>query len=264
MEVGQLSQLKSEVSSPLYEEVYLSDEEMQIWSEWAFKIARKKKGAILNEIEYAKKIRSEKGYKQLTYKELYTCKIEEAKKMGMVIDDWNREVFELLCLYYSGDPAFELSDPNYSSLKGIMLLGNVGCGKTSMLELFKDNAYKPFVMVDCREVSKKYQIEGPSSILHYSKLNRVQPKYYNGHELIGWSFDDFGTEDDKKNFGNSSNVMLDVFLDIYRSKSYGYMAITTNLDGNDIEMNYGIRLRSRMREMFNVIAYDVDAPDRRL
>ena len=39
--------------------------------------------------------------------------------------------------------------------------------------------------------------------------------------------------------------------------------ITTNLSASEIETQYGNRVRSRMREMFNLIAYDKTIKDKR-
>jgi DNA replication protein DnaC len=39
--------------------------------------------------------------------------------------------------------------------------------------------------------------------------------------------------------------------------------ITTNLSASEIETHYGSRVRSRMREMFNLIAYDKTIKDKR-
>ena len=40
--------------------------------------------------------------------------------------------------------------------------------------------------------------------------------------------------------------------------------ITTNLNGDEIEEMYGIRVRSRMRELFNLIAFDETTKDKRV
>jgi len=40
--------------------------------------------------------------------------------------------------------------------------------------------------------------------------------------------------------------------------------ITTNLNGDEIEEMYGTRVRSRMREQFNLIAFDEAAKDKRV
>jgi hypothetical protein len=44
----------------------------------------------------------------------------------------------------------------------------------------------------------------------------------------------------------------------------GYVThATTNLSASDLEAIYGNRLRSRMREMFNLISFPNDTPDKR-
>jgi DNA replication protein DnaC len=39
--------------------------------------------------------------------------------------------------------------------------------------------------------------------------------------------------------------------------------ITTNLSASEIEKAYGNRVRSRLRQMFNLIAFDKDSIDKR-
>ena len=39
--------------------------------------------------------------------------------------------------------------------------------------------------------------------------------------------------------------------------------LTTNLSASEIETSYGNRLRSRLREQFNLIAFGSDAKDKR-
>ena len=39
--------------------------------------------------------------------------------------------------------------------------------------------------------------------------------------------------------------------------------LTTNLNSIEIEKQYGLRVRSRLREMFNLVAFPGDAMDKR-
>jgi DNA replication protein DnaC len=39
--------------------------------------------------------------------------------------------------------------------------------------------------------------------------------------------------------------------------------LTTNLSASEIEEKYGNRVRSRMREMFNLVAFDKNVQDKR-
>jgi hydrogenase maturation factor HypF (carbamoyltransferase family) len=73
---------------------------------------------------------------------------------------------------------------------------------------------------------------------------------------IGICFDDLGTEEMKKNYGNQVNVMAEVILNRYDNKhKYGWHCthVTTNLTMAEIESEYGTRVRSRFTEMFNQI-----------
>jgi len=39
--------------------------------------------------------------------------------------------------------------------------------------------------------------------------------------------------------------------------------LTTNLNRSEIEKQYGLRVRNRLREMFNLIGFPADAVDKR-
>lgn len=145
--------------------------------------------------------------------------------------------------------------------KGILLSGPVGCGKTSLMNLMKNltSTEHKFYIKSCRDVSFEFIQEGYEVIHKYSKgkLYQSDPKTI--------CFDDLGTENNLKYFGNECNVMAEILLsryDIYISKNI-QTHITTNLSASEIETQYGNRVRSRMRAMFNLIAYDKNIKDKR-
>jgi DNA replication protein DnaC len=150
---------------------------------------------------------------------------------------------------------------NINGNKGILLSGPVGCGKTSLLNLMKyltPTEHKFFVK-PCRDISFEFIQDGYEVIHKYSKgkLYQSQPKTI--------CFDDLGTENNLKYYGNECNVMAEILLsryDIYISKNI-QTHITTNLSASEIETYYGNRVRSRMREMFNLIAFDKTIKDKR-
>jgi DNA replication protein DnaC len=145
--------------------------------------------------------------------------------------------------------------------KGILLSGPVGCGKTSLLNIMKYLTLVPhkFLMKPCRDISFEFIKDGYEVIHRYAngKLYISEPKIY--------CFDDLGVENNLKYYGNECNVMAEVFLsryDIFIAKRIP-THITTNLSASEIEQHYGIRVRSRLREMMNLIAYDKNTKDKR-
>lgn len=145
--------------------------------------------------------------------------------------------------------------------KGVLLSGPVGCGKTTLMTLLRlfqpgDNRY---IMKSCRDVSFEFIQEGYSVILKYSKqaFNQDKPKMY--------CFDDLGTENNLKYYGNECNVMSEILSSRYELFVSRQMIthITTNLNSSEIESIYGKRVRSRMREMFNLVNFDREAKDKR-
>ena len=145
--------------------------------------------------------------------------------------------------------------------KGILLTGPVGCGKTSLMHLVKFflPGDKRFIIKSCRDISFEFCEEGYATIRKYSNqsYNKDIPKTY--------CFDDLGTETNLKYYGNDCNVMAQILLSRYELFTIHKIQthITTNLNGDEIEEMYGLRVRSRMREQFNLIAFDEGAKDKR-
>jgi hypothetical protein len=71
-------------------------------------------------------------------------------------------------------------------------------------------------------------------------------------------FDDLGAEQSLKYYGNECNIMAEILLsryDIFIAQDM-LTHITTNLSASEIENGYGSRVRSRMREIFNLISFN--------
>ena len=148
-----------------------------------------------------------------------------------------------------------------STNKGILLSGPIGCGKTTLMNLMKHMAAtnQKFFVKSCRDISFEFIQDGYQVIHNYSKgrLYESNPKTI--------CFDDLGTESNLKYFGNECNVMAEILLsryDLFIAKNTK-THITTNLSATEIETNYGNRVRSRMRQMFNLIAFSPHEKDKR-
>ena len=151
---------------------------------------------------------------------------------------------------------------NLDLSKGILLSGPVGCGKTTLMTLMRHVAQPnfKFIMKTCRDISFEFIKEGYQTIQKYSNSNNSSSEYRN------YCFDDLGVETNLKYFGNECNVMAEIILsryDLYTSKQI-ITHITSNLSATEIETAYGNRVRSRLREMLNLIAFDMDVEDKRV
>ena len=177
-------------------------------------------------------------------------------KFKLCEDD--RPTINLLLCYFLQDKIVA-SDIGLELQKGILLTGPVGCGKTSLMKLMKyyfQNDSQRFFTKPCRDVSFEFIQNGFEIIHRYTRFNIPQPTI---------CFDDLGTESALKYYGNECNVMAEVILsryDLYVSHRL-ITHLTTNLSASEIETLYGNRVRSRLREMFNLIAFDVNSLDKR-
>jgi DNA replication protein DnaC len=150
--------------------------------------------------------------------------------------------------------------------RGLLTTGPVGCGKTSLLTLasYFCPPEKRYQVKPARELSFEFEKEGFTVINRYSKGSFFPGR--NGPVPLVYCFDDLGIEQPQKYFGNQYNVMAEILLsryDLFISKRMLTHA-TTNLSASELEDRYGNRIRSRMREMFNLVAFDKNAKDKRV
>ncbi len=145
--------------------------------------------------------------------------------------------------------------------KGILLSGPIGCGKTSIMHLIRpfSNQSPEYKIKTCREVSFEFAKHGYQALQPYTNLQ------VNQNRLTPYCFDDLGIEQQIKHFGNDCNVMAEILISRYENfvSNNSTTHLTTNLSASEIEKLYGNRLRSRMRNMFNLIAFEKSTADKR-
>jgi energy-coupling factor transporter ATP-binding protein EcfA2 len=138
--------------------------------------------------------------------------------------------------------------------KGIILTGPVGCGKTSLMKLLRHIVphKKSYKIIPCRNAVFSFNHLGYKTIEDYGNSN-----FY--------CFDDLGVEPTGRHYGQDCNVIGEILLSRYDLflKNKIKTHCTTNLNAKELEERYGNRVRSRMRQLFNLVAFDKESVDKR-
>ncbi|MGJ8762036.1 MAG: ATPase [Polaribacter sp.] len=167
----------------------------------------------------------------------------------------DKEIIRKLCYYYIKDKE-NCKKHGIDTDKGILLSGPIGCGKTTLMKLLRHLVplQLPYEMIPCRNVTFSFNHLGFKTIQSYGNS-----KFF--------CFDDLGIEPAGRFYGKDLNVMGEVLLSRYelylQTKHKIKTHATTNLNAEELEERYGNRIRSRMRELFNLIAFDKGAADKR-
>lgn len=169
-----------------------------------------------------------------------------------IFDD-DREILFKLCNYFIKDEA-NCKRLDMDVNKGILLSGPVGCGKTSLMKLLRHIVphQKPYKIIPARNIVFGFNHVGYKTIDDYGNGN-----YF--------CFDDLGVEPIGRHYGKDCNVMGEIMLsryDLFLEQQIKTHA-TTNLNAKELEERYGNRVRSRMRELFNLVAFENGSRDKR-
>jgi DNA replication protein DnaC len=150
-----------------------------------------------------------------------------------------------LCFFFSNSQLFE-TELKLNPHKGLWIRGAYGVGKTFPLMCLQSNELIPFqihsMLTIANEVAENgtYEINEPLKVI-----------------------DDVGSEQSVVNhYGTKKNWFKD-FIELYyaEQKPFNRLIITTNFDFEQVEKSYGSRVRSRVKDMFNIV--DVKGEDLR-
>lgn len=228
----------------------LTREEIETTILLALREARRQKLITRNWEEHNKKIRAEKDAIAASWQSFYSWVWNKGKNdvKNFEIGANEKSLYELLAMYFTKDEGFEKQ--GYSLDKGLWLYGGVGCGKTTIMKLFMVNPKINYGIVECMTIADLYKDKetGPEIINRYTYAQAI-------------CFNDLGTEIESgtsSHFGNKKNVMGEIILNHYEKnyeKKFSFH-FTTNLGADEIEKFYGPRVRSRLREMCNIISLE--------
>ena len=148
--------------------------------------------------------------------------------------------------YFANDIAFIANGKKRSFKKGLMLYGNYGTGKTTIIRALRE----------CLDINTRYGFNSCTKIvgLFNDEGSDVIRRFANYKDFY---FDDFGSEPEGSHYGKV-NVMEKILEERYLSfqKKGIKTHISTNLSFEQIEQRYGQRIGSRLYEMFNVIVFN--------
>lgn len=188
------------------------------------------------------------------------------------LDNDNEIIFDMMVHYFNNDPAFVTMAEAYgvknpSLEKGICFAGNFGNGKTTFMKLFSQNKRQCFFVRESKKIADEFLKSKDKSIpseylMPFENYTNDPDVYY--QKYSGLCIDDIGAERVKNNFGNVSNVIGDLIEHRYSFepteltpvKLTGVMLHgSTNLSATELKEYYGERVVSRMRQIFNFIAW---------
>lgn len=199
----------------------------------------------------------------MTHIQLRDLLLEVGRELvpDFVIDEKNREAYNLLYYYLASHSNFENTEAGHALGRGLLLMGQIGTGKTDLMRILQRcfnrlQDSRRFAYVSMIELARQYAIQGPEVIDRYAKKNLY--------------VDEFGLIDAANNrkfesvsyYGNRVDVGELLVLNRYDEYKNGILThFSTNLSGELLEKLYDPRTFSRLFEMCNFIP--VTGSDRR-
>ena len=144
---------------------------------------------------------------------------------------------------------------------GVMLCGNVGNGKTTLMKAFQRSIYyldarHHFEFLDDKEYGQRFKPEmhivDVRDVLSAAKNNLQE--YIQLRSCLMLGIDDLGKEPaEVMDYGNILSPVIDLIEHRYDKQLFTF--ITSNLTPKEIRQKYGERIADRFNEMLGVIVF---------
>lgn len=169
-------------------------------------------------------------------------------KKPLIVNEYNKHFITTLCYFLSEDERFE-TELGYDRKKGLLIRGISGVGKTHLVRCLQDNELNPVLVLSMLEITDEIKEKGEY---------RIEMA---GRKII--YLDDVGTEEPTVNYYGTKISFFKNFIELVylKNKVFNKLMISTNNSFAQMEEKYGFRVRSREKEMFNII--DVNGCDMR-
>jgi hypothetical protein len=174
----------------------------------------------------------------------WTSENTYGKKLILHTD--NTPLIRAICFFFSKDERFE-TELKFDLNKGLLIRGVSGLGKTYLFRCIEKNEILPLDIVSMIDISENVKEEGTYDLQYKNMLY----------------LDDVGTEEPIVNHYGTKINWFKNFIEMYylKNKPFNRLVISTNNSFDEIEGKYGFRVRSRVKDMFNII--DVQGKDMR-
>jgi len=164
----------------------------------------------------------------------------------LILHEDNTPLIRAICFFFSKDERFE-TELKYDLNKGLLIRGVSGLGKTYLFKCIDKNDIRPIDIVSMIDISEQVKEEGTYDLQYQNTLY----------------LDDVGTEESVVNHYGTKINWFKNFIEMYylKNRPFNRLVISTNNSFDEIESKYGFRVRSRVKDMFNII--DVKGKDMR-
>ena len=171
--------------------------------------------------------------------------LQETKLVKEVVPHIGRILFDIgdssMSIWRNGRPVID--DTGYAPAKGLMLAGSVGVGKTCAMKLLAAALNAEYFSVP--DLAEKYSEKGPEWL--WSTLGKA-----GRWDMV---LDDIGAEGDKAYYSNKFPMREILYKRYDMFQAQGIRThISTNISGDQIEADYDLRVRDRLREMMVVVS----------
>jgi len=171
---------------------------------------------------------------------------ENVYRKKLILHDDNTPLIRAICFFFSRDERFE-TELKFDLNKGLLIRGVSGLGKTYLFKCIENNDVRPIGIVSMVDISEQVKEEGTYELQYKNTLY----------------LDDVGTEEPVVNHYGTKINWFKNFIEMYylKNKPFNRLVVSTNNSFDEIESKYGFRVRSRIKDMFNII--DVQGKDMR-
>lgn len=207
---------------------------------------------------------------QLSFEEFKTTIIakwrsivtQEDAKAKFAIDQYCLAELNRLLDYFYGRNLFSELDTR----KGFLVMGPVGCRKTSMMQAFQNNPFASFRIIEAQDMVQAYKDVGDAAF-NYFHITDKRNKF--GHESYEICIDEVGREERSviakgTSFASTHiNFIEEYIFRLYKSPRRLHL-ITNATSYDDLVKTYSEAAASRLLKLFNVVIFPDNSPNYRL